>query len=91
MQQTLEQTIVITYGDPTTLNAPNTGIVAGVGGLSIIVLTLVVILDASFYFIKRRTSPGKSFRGFGIFTFLVLAAITLVLNLSPVSAAPLSP
>ena len=95
MQQTLEQTITISYGNATNLDAPNTGSPTtvfsdggGVGVLSVIILCLLIIVTATFYFIKIRKSSPKPFRRFGIFTFLVLATAVLAFNLPTVSAVP---
>lgn len=94
MQQTLEQTITISYGNTTNLDAPNTGLTTifsdggGVSVLPVIILCLLIISAATFYFIKIRKSSPKSFRRFGIFTFLVLATTALAFNLPTVSAVP---
>ena len=55
MQQTLEQTITISYGNATNLDAPNTGSPTtvfsdggGVGVLSVIILCLLIIVAATF-------------------------------------------
>lgn len=88
MQQTLEQTITINYGNATDLGAPNTGTLSDISILPIILLITIILLAAGFYLIKIRKSSRKSFRGFGIFTFLSLSAIALTVNLSTVNAVP---
>ena len=89
MQQTLEQTITINYGNTTDLGAPNTGgMLSSTSILPIILLITIIILTASFYLIRNRKSSPKSFRGFGIFAFLALAATALAFNLPTVSAVP---
>ncbi len=88
MQQTLEQTITINYGETTDLGAPNTGMLSDINILPIILLITIILLAASFYLIKIRKSSRKSFRGFGAFIFLALATIALILNLPTASAIP---
>ena len=88
MQQTLEQTITINYGNTTDLAVPNTGTLSDINILPILLLIIIILLAASFYLIKIRKSSRKSFRGFGVFIFLALATIALTLNLPTASAIP---
>ncbi len=88
MQQTLEQTIIINYGNTTDLGAPNTGTLSDTSILPIILVITIILLAASFYLINIRKSSRKSFRGFGIFTFLILSTFALTINLSTANAIP---
>lgn len=88
MQQTLEQTITINYGETTDLGAPNTGMLSDINILPIILLITIILLAASFYLIKIRKSSGKSFQGFRIFAIFMTLSLTATYSISQASATP---